>query len=311
MIYKEKSFLSAVVYVCNDEVQIGLFLSALIGVLESGFEKYEIICVNDASIDNSAAVIRGIAKKEGSGIVSLVNMSYRQGLEASMNAGVDLAIGDFVYEFDSIYMDYAPQLILSVYRRSLEGYDIVAASGKRRSLSSTLFYLTFNRNAHLQYELHSETFRILSRRAINRIHSMSKTIPYRKALYANCGLKMDTVFYEPDRPDAGKRSLDKRHRLTAAFDSLILFTNVAYKIATFFAAILMAATLAGGIYAIVVYLTGQPVAGFTTTLLVIAASFFGVFAILAIIIKYLSVIVDLVFSNQEYNFESVEKISKG
>lgn len=309
MTYKEKNFLSAVVYVNNDENGIKPFLIQLIDTLETNFEKYEIICVNDASRDQSASIVREIAKTKGHGIVSLINMSYHQGLEPSMNAGVDLAIGDFVFEFDYITMDYDPDLIMTVYQQSLKGSDIVAASTKQRRISSSIFYAVFNKNANLQYELQTETFRILSRRAINRIFSMSNTIPYRKALYANCGLKMDTVFYVPNQNKFVKQ-MNKQDRYETAFDALILFTNLAYKITIILAGLMMAATLAGGIYTVVIYFLGIPVAGYTTTMLVITAAFFGVFGILAMVIKYLSVIVRLIFNEQRYIVESVEKISK-
>uniref|UniRef100_UPI00325FE826 hypothetical protein n=1 Tax=Clostridium sp. NkU-1 TaxID=1095009 RepID=UPI00325FE826 len=49
-----------------------------------------------------------------------------------MNAGVDLAIGDFIYEFDNLLVEYDQDLIWKVYQRSLQGYDIVsAASGEK------------------------------------------------------------------------------------------------------------------------------------------------------------------------------------
>jgi dolichol-phosphate mannosyltransferase len=310
MTFKEKNFLSAVVYVNNDEKGIMPFLIHLIEILDANFEKYEIICVNDASSDSSASIVREIAQSKGDGIVILINMSYPQGLEPSMNAGVDLAIGDFVFEFDDISMDYEPGLIMKVYQQSLNGSDIVAASTKQKRISSTIFYAIFNKNANLEYELQTETFRILSRRAINRIFSMSNTIPYRKALYANCGLKMETVFYIPNHPMVGKKP-NSQDRFETAFDALILFTNLAYKITILLAGAMMIATLAGGIYTVVIYFLGIPVAGYTTTMLVVTAAFFGVFGILAIVIKYLSVIVRLIFNEQRYIVESVEKISKG
>lgn len=310
MTYKEKNFLSAVVYVNNDEKGIMPFLIQLLKTLDANFEKYEIICVNDASKDKSASIVREIAQTNGDGIVTLINMSYHQGLEPSMNAGVDLAIGDFVLEFDYIDMDYEPSLIMKVYQQSLNGSDIVAASSKQNRISSKIFYALFNKNANLQYELQTETFRILSRRAINRIFSMSNTIPYRKALYANCGLKMDTVFYTPNDPMPGKKP-NSQDRYETAFDALILFTNLAYKITILLAGAMMIATLAGGGYTVVIYFLGIPVAGYTTTMLVITAAFFGVFGILAMVIKYLSVIVRLIFNEQRYIVESVEKISKG
>lgn len=57
---KEKNFISAVVYVHNDEEKLKVFLNELINTLENNFEKSEIICVNDASEDSSVALIKKI-----------------------------------------------------------------------------------------------------------------------------------------------------------------------------------------------------------------------------------------------------------
>ena len=151
---KEKNFISAVIYVHNCENEIKKFLEKLNEVLNTNFNKYEIICVNDASTDNSVNRINEFANNVSDSIVTILNMSYYQGLELSMNAGVDLSIGDFVYEFDNIYMDYKMDVVIDVYRKSLEGFDIVSASpDKNKSISSKLFYKVFNKNANNMYEL--------------------------------------------------------------------------------------------------------------------------------------------------------------
>ena len=98
---KEKNFVSAVIYVHNAEDRIGEFLRTIVSVLEECFEHSEIICVNDASDDDSLNVIRSISKTANKTSISVVNMSYFHGLELAMNAGVDIAIGDFVFEFDN------------------------------------------------------------------------------------------------------------------------------------------------------------------------------------------------------------------
>lgn len=306
---RESNFVSAVVYVHEDEDVIGEFLTGLNALLRDNFQKYEVICVNDASTDGSVAAIRDFAAGVDGAMVSILNMSYYQGQEAAMNAGVDLAIGDFVFEFDSTAMDYQPELILEVYRTALSGFDIVSAAGVGGSrLTSRLFYRVFNHFANTQYDLGTETFRILSRRAINRVHAMSKTIPYRKALYANCGLKLNTIKYEPARGAGRGRIAREKPRL--ATDALILFTGVAYRMALCLALLMMAITLIVTGYTVVVYLSGSPVEGWTTTMLFLGLGFFGMFAILAMVLKYLSILVDLTFKRQKYVFESIEKISK-
>ena len=174
--------------------------------------------------------------------------------------------------------------------------------------TSRLFYRVFNRYANIQYQLETERFRILSRRAINRVHAMSRTIPYRKALYANCGLKLERLRYRP-AGDGGKAGAD-RERPRLAADALILFTNVAYRLALCLAFVMMALTLIVTGYTVVVYLSGSPVEGWTTTMLFLGFGFFGMFAILTLVLKYLSVLVELSFRRQRYVFESIEKLSR-
>ena len=312
MSFKQKNFISIVVYIHNVEYLIDNFLETLYRMMDDNFEKYEIICVNDGSTDNSKEVIKTHAGKTSSCMLSIVNMSYYQGIEASMRAGIDLAIGDFVFEFDEIVLDFDPNLIMEVYNRSLQGYDIVSCGKGNFRTSSKLFYSIYNRNSGTPYALRSETFRIISRRGINRVQSMSVNIPYRKAMYSNCGLSLDYLLYQPINTGAEQRQKQKQ-RLKDPYDmaitSLILFTNIAYKMSLFFSIVMMLATLGSLAYVVVVYLTGNPVAGYTTMMILMSGAFFALFAILAMVIKYLSVILGLVFHKQRYLIESIEKIT--
>ena len=309
---KEKNFISAVVYIHNAEDQVPGFLSAIIKALEDNFEHSEMICVNDASNDGSYEAIKAVSEAADSTSISIINMSYYHGLELSMNAGVDLSIGDFVFEFDSTTLDFNPELISKVYHRSLEGFDIVSASpDKHEKLSSRLFYQVFNRFAPFPYEMATERFRILSRRVINRIGSMNRVILYRKALYMNCGLKTDTLRYLPQESKASKHRDRQEHsyRSRLAVDSLILFTQLGYRFSMVMTMLMMAMSLFVVAYTLVTYLTLHPVAGWTTTILFLSISFFGLFGVLTVIIKYLQLLVDTVFKRKHYSFESIEKIT--
>lgn len=308
----EKNFVSAVAYVHNNEKQIRSFLEMLNATLANHFGKYEIIIVNDASTDATVDVIREVANEFDGAVVSILKMSYFHGLELSMNAGKNLAIGDFVFEFDSVDVDYDAEEIFKVYQTALTGYDIVSASsGKKTLFTSDLFYKVFNRFSNVQYKLSTETFRILSRRAINRIDASSTIIPYRKAVYANCGLKCKKLTYEA-KQDIDKNYSDnqRKYREELAAESLILHTNVAFKVSTALTFIMMAVTLFALVYTIIIFLTGNPVAGWTTTMLVLSFGFLGVFAVMSIVIRYLAIILDLNFKKQQVVFESIEKISK-
>jgi len=303
---KHKNFISAVVYVHNAEKDVGGFLETLYGALGANFEKFEIICVNDASTDRSKDVIKGLAGSFDGCMLSVLNMGYYHGVESAMLAGVDLAIGDFVFEFDSAASDYAPELIMQVYERSLQGYDIVSCGGSTRA-SSRIFYSVYNRHSGTQYKLRSETFRVISRRAVNRVHSMSVNQPYRKALYSNCGLKADYIAYKPETKTK-KRAQTLKNPQDTALTSLILFTDVAYKITLALTFLMMFATLGTAVYVVAVYLLGNPAEGYTTMMLFMAGAFFALFAVLSVVIKYLSVMLGLIFSRQKYVIESIEKI---
>lgn len=309
---KEKNFISAVIYLHNCEKQIGEFIKNVADVLDNNFEKYEIICVNDYSTDNTLAEVKRISNSI-KGSLSVINMSFYQGLELAMNAGMDLAIGDFVYEFDSTIMDYSPDLIMKIYRRSLEGFDIVSVGPETvKRKSSRLFYSVYNRFSKTAYKIRTESFRILSRRAINRVNAMSRTIPYRKAFYANCGLKSDIVIYQNLHIDKKKQTnLLKESRKDTAISTIILFTDVAYQFAIILSLIMMLVTIGTALYTVITFLGhAKPVEGWTTTMLFLSFAFFGLFAISAIIIKYLSIVLNLIFKQQKYTIESIEKLNK-
>ena len=97
---KEKNFASAVVYVRNAENRLEKFLKTIISAMEDSFAHSEVICVNDASDDKSLEIIKKTSEMATSTSVSVINMSYFHGLELSMDAGIDMSIGDFVFEFD-------------------------------------------------------------------------------------------------------------------------------------------------------------------------------------------------------------------
>lgn len=309
---KEQNFVSAVIYVHNAEDRIERFLDMVMEVMERNFEHSEIICVNDSSEDGSLSIIRKVSKAAEKTSISVVNMSYYHGLELAMDAGMDLAIGDFVFEFDNTVADFNSSVIMEIYRHSLEGYDIVSASPNRKErLSSRMFYRIFAKFAAVSYRMNTESFRVLSRRVINRVSSMNKTAPYRKALYANCGLKTDCIRYEVTGEWSKARDRkEQRYRMDLAADALILFTEVGYRFSMTMTVVMMLMSIFMTMYSLVTYFVIHPVEGWTTTILFLSVAFFGLFGILTIIVKYLQLLVDMVFKRKHYSFESIEKLTK-
>ena len=309
---KEKNFVSAIIYVHDAENSIEQFLRTIIEVMENNFEHSEIICVNDFSNDKSLAKIKNISNIANLTSVSVINLSHFHGLEMAMSAGMDLAIGDFVFEFDNTILDFNPDEIMKIYMRSLSGFDIVTASpDKPEAFSSKMFYKVFKSFSNNKYEMTTESFRILSRRVINRIADMNRSVPYRKVIYANSGLKIDNVRYNVVHV-GGKCVCNKanNYRFDLAVETLILFTDFGYRFSSFMTFIMMFISILTVVYAVFIYLTAKPIEGWTTTIIFMSISFFALFVVLTIVIKYLKIILDLIFKKKYYNFESIEKLTK-
>lgn len=310
---KEKNFVSAVVYMNEHSTGVEDFFRLLLSVLEDNFLHSEIICVNDGAKERDREAVRRVSSQADSVSISVLNMSSCHGVEAAMTAGVDLAIGDFVFEFDSTLADFAPATIMEVYRCSMQGADIVTAvPDKRQANSSRLFYYVFNQFSPNRHDMRTERFHLLSRRAINRISSMNKTIPYRKAVYLTCGFPVKSVVYHAENTAAsaaGSRE-ENNYRERLAIDALLLFTDIGYKVAMGFTKMMMAIAVLVGCYGVLTYFASSPVQGWTTTICFTAFAFFALFGILTIIVKYLQLILNLVFKRKEVSFTGIEKLTK-
>lgn len=301
---KEHNFISAIVYVTADDEKTVSFFRSLHAEMERLFNKYEFIAVNAACASHKLEKL-----KEWSGTVSapltVINMSMEQSKEAGMNAGIDCAIGDYVYEFDTTSAEASLTALSEAYNLALQGNDIVSVCPTRQRVISSLFYALFNYCSRSAYPIRTEIFKLVSRRAVNRVHATSEYLEYRKAAYAASGLKMACI---------ETKSATDRQEFTEgaslAVNSLLMYTGAGYVFSvsiTMFALLVAVSVL---IYTITVYMTGNPVPGWTTLMLVLAFCFSGLFIIFSIVIKYLALILEFSTRKQRYLVENVEKIQR-
>lgn len=317
MTNKEKNFISVIIYVHNCVQNTGGgvsgFLLTLKGILDNRFESYEIICVNDDSKDNSRKVLEEFAKEVEHTPISIVNMSYYHGIELAMNAGVDLSIGDFIIEIDN-WQEIIDKLeyVNKVYDKCLEGNDIVALAPRNvKNIFSKLFYKVYNANVlSKDGQLQQECLRVVSRRAINRAYTLNRKVGYRKAVYANCGLKRETIFYDNTNNGHRYSKQEKVNRQELAIESLVLYTNLIQKISSVISAFFLGITICIGIYIIGVYFSyNKPIEGWTSMMLFLSLGFTGIFLMFTITLKYLSIILKQIFEKQKYLVESITKLT--
>ena len=110
-------------------------------------EDYNIILVNDYSPDNSWSMILNECADDER--IKGINLSRNFGQHNAITAGLSFSKGDWVIVMDCDLQD-RPEEIPNLYKKALEGYDIVYAQRVERQdkffkkLSSSLFHAVFN-----------------------------------------------------------------------------------------------------------------------------------------------------------------------
>lgn len=87
---------SIIIPVFNVEKYLGECLES---VVKQTLKDIEIICVNDASTDDSLQILNHFEKIDAR--IKIVNQSTNQGLSITRNVGTELAIGEYLYFLDS------------------------------------------------------------------------------------------------------------------------------------------------------------------------------------------------------------------
>lgn len=310
-ISKEKNFISVVTYLKNNENDIQEFLIKIDNLLKDRFEAYEFVLVDDASGDRTKQKIKEVSDSINGNIV-VIDLAFNHGIETAMLAGTDFAIGDFVYEFDSPVINYEISDILRIYYKSLEGFDIVAASPNiPLENSSKLFYNYLNKVSSRKMELTTETFRIVSRRALNRIFKNKEKLRYRKALYHYSGFNTFIYTYDVINEKRITKNIPLREKINLATDVLVNFSDIGIRIAMNISFFFLLITLFTLCYTIYSYFTVKDIqAGWTTMMLFSSISFSGIFFILAILAKYMTVTINEVKEKPSYIFKGIDRLSR-
>lgn len=296
---KESAFVSAVVYSCSNSDHLLPFITELFGEMEKHFQNYEIVIVDNCN-PNMESVREELTRRiSASDSITIVHMSEIQSLEACMRAGVDVAVGDFVYEFEGINYDFYTNAMWKAYQKAQEGYDIVNAEIKNNSMSRTMYYDIFNRFSRSKYDLYAVAFRLVSRRTINRIISLNLDIDWRNAAYANCGLKSGSIEY------GAKASSKKNRDVFLAIDSFLLYTDLPRKASVWLGVI-------GGVLVVLSMVIAGLTANWINVALGITLSLCIAIVILLLLMSvyYLSLLLRTSDSRKKYLVDGIEKLQR-
>ena len=119
--------LSIVVPVYNEEDNIVPLRDRIVAALAPMQEEYEVVLVNDGSIDSTEVKLRAVAEADPR--FKVVHFNRNFGQTAAMMAGIDFASGDIIIGLDADLQN-DPADIPMLVAKLAEGYDVV--SGWRR-----------------------------------------------------------------------------------------------------------------------------------------------------------------------------------
>ncbi|TYA11811.1 glycosyltransferase [Paenibacillus faecis] len=302
---KEQVFVSVVLYAQNNEHEVSKVLIDVDSTIRKHFKNYEIILVNDFSQDNTLEEAHN-AIQSIYGDTTIINLSRKHGVEHAMMAGLNRSMGDFVFEVESLSIDFDMEMLYEMFKVSTtKGYDIVAASSGQANWKSKLFYKVLNRVSYLNLSLSTESVRLVTRRALNAMLNLKERVRYRKALYELTGYSKNLYEYKALSRVPNRKV--NRENISLALDALVSFSHFGLRTAHLLTVIFFIFSLFMGGYAMYNYFFNQSVVqGWTTLMILISLGFAGLFFIGGIIGEYTSRILIEIQNRPFYSTKSVE-----
>ena len=223
--------ISIVVPCYNEEEAIPLFYEE-INKTSKEIKDYdfEFIFVNDGSKDNSASIMKELAKKDKR--VKFIDFSRNFGKEAAMYAGLELSSGDYITTMDVDLQDppsFLPEMIKGITE---EGYDCVATKSTSRNGYSFLrktftrwFYKIIAKISKTEMVAGARDYRLMTRQMVNAIINMKEYNRYSKGLFSFVGFKTKWIEFENQERVAGTTKWNFWKLFSYAIDGIVGFST--------------------------------------------------------------------------------------
>lgn len=121
--------LSVIIPIYNEKQSIPVLYNKVSLVLKKIKNPYEIIFINDGSLDGSYDILNNIAKKDKH--IKIIHFKRNFGQTAAMMAGIDFALGDIIIPMDGDLQN-DPVDIPKLLKKLNEGFDVVSGWRKDR-----------------------------------------------------------------------------------------------------------------------------------------------------------------------------------
>lgn len=210
----QKPKLSVVLSFRNEEAVLPELIRRLRAVLrqqsaEDHLRDYELIFVNDQSLDRSEEILRNEAV--GSDDIRIVTMSRNFGVSPCVLAGMKYSTGDLVVYMDADLQD-PPEVIPEMIKAWRDGQNVDVVNTVRLSRAgespiklwvTQLGYRILRSVSTIDLQIEAGDFKLLSRRFVNHLIQCEENGPFLRGLIQWIGFDRATVYYRREPRFAG------------------------------------------------------------------------------------------------------------
>ncbi len=190
---------------------------------------YELIFVNDGSKDNSLFELIKLSEQDER--VFYINFSRNFGHQIAVTAGLDACKGDAVVIIDGDLQD-PPELIVDMYEKYKEGYQVIYAKRSKRKgesifkkLTAKMFYRTLQAMTSIDIPLDTGDFRMMDKKIVHYLKQMPEQNKFLRGQIAWMGFKQTAVMFERDERKYGKTGYPLSKMLRFALDGITGFSD--------------------------------------------------------------------------------------
>lgn len=231
-----KDFLiSVIVPMKNESAGLETLFSRLIPVLDSQ-GKWEIICIDDGSTDNTLELLRQQSLSDQR--VKVISLSRNFGKEAALTAGLNFAGGDIIIPIDADLQD-PPELIPEMVAQWKQGFKVVLATRKSRDeswlkrKSAGAFYNIMGKFGTVKLPKNTGDYRLIDRQVLEALKQLPERTRFMKGLFAWAGFKTTTLYFDRPPRHAGKTNWSYLKLWRFALDGIFSFTTFPLKMWTY------------------------------------------------------------------------------
>ena len=285
--------LSIVIPAYNEEENI-LNTAKVVGtIMQEAQIPYELIFVSDGSTDNTYGLVAQLAKEDRR--IRGLEFSRNFGKEPAMFAGLSAIKGGCAVVMDCD-LQHPPQTIVKMYRKWLEGFEVVEGMKNTRGkegILHRLFAATFYGiiSAFTGFDMeNSSDFKLLDRKVVQVLLDMPERKTFFRAMSFWAGFKSCQVYYDVAQRAFGTTKWSFFRLARYAISNIVSYSTRPLSFVSYMGVISLVGGLIVAIQTLVRWLSGRALEGFTTVILLLLFLGGGILLGLGIIGGYISAI---------------------